>query len=69
MSASCMQVREFVEEQYKATGLQLHQEWSPVEVKQQEDGRLTLVIEHKEDGRREEIKDNDQVGRYRRSRC
>jgi hypothetical protein len=44
-----------------ATGLQLHSGESPVEVKRQPDGRLTVVMEDKA-GNKKEIKDNDQVG-------
>ena len=38
----------------------MHPGYVPVEVKQQEDGRLILIIADK-DGNQIEIKDNDQV--------
>ena len=55
-----MQCRKFLGEQYAQTGLRLHPQCVPVEVKQQPDGRLTVVIKHA-DGKVEEIADNDQV--------
>lgn len=47
-------------EQYAQTGLRLHPQCSPVEVKKQGNGKLTVVIKHA-DGKVEEIADNDQV--------
>lgn len=55
------QVRKFVNDQYVEAGLNLHACWSPVEVKKQADGKLTLVVKHK-DGTTKELPDNDQVG-------
>eukprot|EP00878_Enallax_costatus_P019416 GHUV01020486.1.p1 GENE.GHUV01020486.1~~GHUV01020486.1.p1 ORF type:complete len:362 (+),score=107.11 GHUV01020486.1:197-1282(+) len=54
------EVRKFAFEQYGTAGLQMHPGCVPVEVKKQEDGRLTIVIADK-DGNQIEIKDNDQV--------
>ncbi len=54
------QVRTFMTEQFAQSGLQLHSECNPVEVKKQADGRLTCVIK-RADGSTEEIKDSDAV--------
>lgn len=54
------QVRKFANEQYAATGLTMHPLHTPVEVKKQDNGKLTIVIADKE-GNKTEITDNDQV--------
>lgn len=54
------QVRKFANEQYTATGLTMHANNTPVEVRKQENGKLTIVIQDKE-GNKTEITDNDQV--------
>ncbi|KAJ9510900.1 hypothetical protein QJQ45_027689 [Haematococcus lacustris] len=54
------EVRKFVTEQYQQAGLQLHPGLSPIEVRKQADGRLTVVFSAK-DGGSYEITDNDQV--------
>eukprot|EP00877_Chromochloris_zofingiensis_P011984 jgi/Chrzof1/7039/Cz02g08150.t1 len=54
------EVREFVTEQYKATNLQLHPGYSPLEVRKQDNGLLTILLADKE-GNKCEITDNDQV--------
>jgi glutathione reductase (NADPH) len=54
------QVRKFANEQYAATGLTMHANHTPVEVRKQEDGKLTIVVQDKE-GNKTEITDNDQV--------
>jgi hypothetical protein len=56
----CLQVRNFAYEQYAATGLTMHPLHTPVEVKKQANGKLTIVIADK-DGNKTEITDNDQV--------
>lgn len=53
-------MREFVTEQYKATNLQLHPGYSPLEVRKQDNGLLTILLADKE-GNKCEITDNDQV--------
>lgn len=53
-------MRKFAYEQYAATGLTMHPLHTPVEVKKQDNGKLTIVIADKE-GNKTEIKDNDQV--------
>lgn len=55
-----VQVRKFAAEQFAATGLTMHANHTPVEVRKQENGKLTIVIQDKE-GNKTEIKDNDQV--------
>jgi NADPH-dependent glutamate synthase beta subunit-like oxidoreductase len=55
------QVRAFAAEQYRATGLNLHPGLSPVEVRKQPDGRLTVVLASADGKERLEIADNDQV--------
>lgn len=55
------EARSFAAEQYAATGLSLHAEHSPVEVRAQADGRLTLVVEHTRTKERREVRDLDQV--------
>eukprot|EP00879_Flechtneria_rotunda_P010804 GHRR01011290.1.p2 GENE.GHRR01011290.1~~GHRR01011290.1.p2 ORF type:complete len:486 (+),score=152.98 GHRR01011290.1:177-1634(+) len=55
------EVRKFAFEQYQAAGLNMHPGYSPVEVKKQENGLLTCVVEDKQ-GSRLEITDNDYVG-------
>jgi hypothetical protein len=57
---ACLQVRKFAFEQYAATGLTMHPLHTPVEVKKQANGKLTIVIADK-DGNKTEITDNDQV--------
>jgi hypothetical protein len=57
---ACLQVRKFAYEQYAATGLTMHPLHTPVEVKKQANGKLTIVIADK-DGNKTEITDNDQV--------
>lgn len=56
----CAQVRKFAFEQYGTAGLKMHPGYSPVEVKKQGDGRLTIVVADK-DGNQLEIADNDHV--------
>jgi hypothetical protein len=56
-----LQVRKFAFEQYAASGLNMHPGFSPVEVRKQENGKLTCVMADK-DGNKVEITDNDQVG-------
>jgi len=52
--------RKFLAEQYETSGLHLHPECTPVEVKKQDDGKLTIVIKRKDDSTFE-IADNDAV--------
>ncbi|GLI70632.1 hypothetical protein VaNZ11_015567 [Volvox africanus] len=54
------EVRKFAAEQYTAAGLTLHSEVTPQSVSQQIDGRLSLVVAHK-DGSSEVLADLDQV--------
>lgn len=56
-----VQVRQFANDQYVAAGLNLHAGCSPVEVRKQANGKLTLVLKHT-DGTIQELTDNDQVG-------
>jgi len=52
--------RKFMSEQYAQTGLQLHKECNPVEVKRGADGKLTVVVRDK-DGGLSEVSGNDTV--------
>lgn len=54
------EVRKFITQQFVTTGLQLHAESNPVEVKKQADGRLTVVV-RSADGTLTELADNDAV--------
>lgn len=45
------EVRNFVAEQYGVHGLNLHPAASPVEIRKDADGKLTLVAESKKDGK------------------
>lgn len=62
------QVRKFANEQYAATGLTMHPLHTPVEVKKQDNGKLTIVIADKE-GNKTEITDNDQVWHETETSC
>lgn len=53
-------MRKFAFEQYAATGLTMHPGHVPVEVRKQDNGKLTCVVADK-DGNKLEITDNDQV--------
>ena len=55
-----MQCRKFIAEQYAQTGLNLHKESTPTEVRREPDGKLTVVV-RKPDGSTEEIAGNDVV--------
>jgi glutathione reductase (NADPH) len=56
------EVRRFAAEQYAATGLNLHSECTPVEVrKDSSTGKLTLVVKHTPSGEKREISGLDQV--------
>lgn len=55
-----MQCRKFIAEQYAQTGLHLHKESTPTEVRREPDGKLTVVVK-KPDGSTEEIAGNDVV--------
>jgi lysine/ornithine N-monooxygenase len=54
------QCRKFLAEQYAQTGLNLHSECSPTEVKKQSDGKYTVVIKDAS-GALKELTDNDAV--------
>lgn len=57
-----LQVRTFIAEQYKLTGLNLHPENSPTAFIKQADGRITVVYRGAATGDKDiEIKDNDCV--------
>lgn len=54
------QVRKFATDQYTQAGLQLHSGCNPLEIRKQQDGRLTAVIKAK-DGSTVDLGDNDYV--------
>ncbi|GFR45297.1 hypothetical protein Agub_g6654 [Astrephomene gubernaculifera] len=56
------EVRKFAADQYTAAGLHLHPGVTPVKVVRQDDGRLTLTVQHGgPTGHTEELRDLDQV--------